>query len=101
MNVQQKIRDGAYKIDDKKFPVVQFKIDPTPRQAIAYRDARLARREENDRLQQQLRKDLAEEFEMTLHKKEEKVWEHAWHLGMRPDLIAVYDEYEALVEIAK
>lgn len=109
MDAFKNINDGKYK-NPTSFPTKPEKPkDPNPRQSNEYaeklgkwRDEMRKWKAETRRLEREVfRKDLAEEFGMTDHPKEEKVWNKAWEEGRSSGLMEVYYEYQELVGIAK
>ena len=56
---------------------------------------------EQSRIEEQFRKELAEEFEVTDHPKEHVLWTRAWEEGHAYGLSEIYNKYSELAELVK
>ena len=70
-------------------------------QRVAKANHRRRRREDEDRLVEQFRKDLAVEYGLVGHPKEEKLYAKAWEFGHSSGLYDVAVYYDELSELVK
>jgi hypothetical protein len=111
MSVNDKIKAGEY---ESKLPreFVRIPVDEdvmTVRQAREHTIAqdqekgnyRRAIRDDNQRLENQFHKDLADEFGLTGHPKELKLWDIACSLGHDAGMLDIVSWYQDLADLVK